>query len=121
MNAHEACVGDPKAIPWTHLTPIRAAVDAWAQMDVREGETMAWPTNLGWMMGPFLIYAALFSGATIALFNVSHWCKHCFCIGLRRCKGIISFFYVRTTSEALNLDAPSHMHSVLLCNGRARA
>ena len=63
--------GDPKAIPWTHLTPIRAAVDAWAQMDLREGEVMAWPTNLGWMMGPFLIYAALFSGATIALFNVS--------------------------------------------------
>ena len=63
--------GDPKAIPWTHLTPIRAAVDAWAQMDVREGEVMAWPTNLGWMMGPFLIYAALFSGATIGLFNVS--------------------------------------------------
>ena len=29
---------------------------------------MAWPTNLGWMMGPWLIYASLINRATIALY-----------------------------------------------------
>lgn len=60
--------GDPKAIPWTHLTPIKAATDAALALDVREGDVVAWPTNLGWMMGPWLIYAALLNGATIALY-----------------------------------------------------
>ena len=32
---------------------------------------MAWPTNLGWMMGPWLVFAALLNGATIALFQGS--------------------------------------------------
>lgn len=59
--------GDPKAIPWTHLTPIKCAADARYHHDVHEGDVLAWPTNLGWMMGPWLIYAALVNGATIAL------------------------------------------------------
>jgi acyl-coenzyme A synthetase/AMP-(fatty) acid ligase len=63
--------GEPKAIPWTHLSPIRCAVDAWGHQDVRPGDVFAWPTNLGWMMGPFLIYAALLNGAAIALYNGS--------------------------------------------------
>lgn len=29
---------------------------------------VAWPTNLGWMMGPWLLYQ-LINGATIALFT----------------------------------------------------
>jgi acetyl-CoA synthetase len=61
--------GDPKAIPWTHLTPIKAAVDAALHLDIHPGDVVAWPTNLGWMMGPWLIYAALINRATIALFS----------------------------------------------------
>ncbi|GAQ91495.1 acyl-activating enzyme [Klebsormidium nitens] len=61
--------GDPKAIPWTHVTPLKAGADAWAHQDVRKGDVVAWPTNLGWMMGPWLIYAALLNGAAIALYN----------------------------------------------------
>eukprot|EP00884_Botryococcus_braunii_P002914 jgi/Botrbrau1/12623/Bobra.0169s0150.1 len=49
--------GEPKAIPWTHVTPIRGV--------------FAWPTNLGWMMGPFLLYGALLNGAAIALYQGS--------------------------------------------------
>jgi len=60
--------GEPKAIPWTHITPIKAAADGWAHHDIRPGDVVAWPTNLGWMMGPWLIYAALLRGATIALY-----------------------------------------------------
>lgn len=61
--------GDPKAIPWTHATPIKAAADAWAHHDIRHKDVVAWPTNLGWMMGPWLIYAALLNRASIALYN----------------------------------------------------
>ncbi|EIE19718.1 acetyl-CoA synthetase-like protein, partial [Coccomyxa subellipsoidea C-169] len=61
--------GEPKAIPWTHVTPMRCGVDAWAQQDVRRGDVVAWPTNLGWMMGPWLLYAALLNGAAVALQN----------------------------------------------------
>ncbi len=61
--------GEPKAIPWTHLTPIKAASDAHFHHDVRAGDVLNWPTNLGWMMGPWLIFAALVNRATIALFD----------------------------------------------------
>jgi acetyl-CoA synthetase len=61
--------GEPKAIPWTQITPIKAASDAWGHHDVRPGDVVAWPTNLGWMMGPWLIYASLLNRATIALYE----------------------------------------------------
>eukprot|EP00850_Spirogloea_muscicola_P021239 SM000241S08528 [mRNA] locus=s241:108591:114170:- [translate_table: standard] len=63
--------GAPKAIPWTHLTPLKAAADAWAHHDLKAGDVVAWPTSLGWMMGPWLIVAVLYNGATIALYNGS--------------------------------------------------
>jgi acetyl-CoA synthetase len=61
--------GTPKAIGWNHLTPIKAAADAWAHHDVQSGHVVAWPTNLGWMMGPWLIYAALLNDSAIALYE----------------------------------------------------
>jgi acetyl-CoA synthetase len=63
--------GDPKAVVWTHITPIKAATDGWAHHDIRSGDVVAWPTNLGWMMGPWLIYASLLNGAAIALYDGS--------------------------------------------------
>jgi len=59
--------GDPKAIPWTQTTPIKCAADGWLHHDIQPGDVIAWPTNLGWMMGPWLIYASLINKATIAL------------------------------------------------------
>jgi len=61
--------GDPKAIPWTHVSPIKGAADAWGHHDIRPDDVVAWPTNLGWMMGPWLIYASLLNRATIALYE----------------------------------------------------
>ncbi|KAL6782506.1 hypothetical protein ACKKBG_A07040 [Auxenochlorella protothecoides x Auxenochlorella symbiontica] len=61
--------GDPKAIPFTQITPLRAGADAHFHQDVRPGDVVAWPTSLGWMMGPWLAYAALLNGAAIALFH----------------------------------------------------
>ncbi|GMH37525.1 hypothetical protein BSKO_05398 [Bryopsis sp. KO-2023] len=63
--------GEPKAIPWTHITPLRCTVDGWAHQDVRRGDVVCWPTNLGWMMGPWLVYAALMNRATIAIYEGS--------------------------------------------------
>ena len=61
--------GDPKAIPWNHLTPVKCAVDGYIHQDIRPGDVCAWPTNLGWMMGPWLIFASLMNEATIALYE----------------------------------------------------
>lgn len=60
--------GDPKAIPWTHTTPIKAATDGYLYQDVQPGDVVVWPTNMGWMMGPWLIYASLINKATIGLY-----------------------------------------------------
>ncbi|KAJ7537808.1 hypothetical protein O6H91_11G022600 [Diphasiastrum complanatum] len=63
--------GEPKAIPWTHATPLRCAGEAWAHLDIRQGDVISWPTNLGWMVGPLVLYSALLNGATIALYKGS--------------------------------------------------
>jgi acetyl-CoA synthetase len=59
----------PKAIPWTHLTPVKCAMDGHFHQDIRPSDVVAWPTNIGWMMGPWLIYASLINGAAVALFE----------------------------------------------------
>jgi len=60
--------GEPKVIPWTQTTPIKCAADGYLHHDIQPGDVLAWPTNLGWMMGPWLIYASLINQATIALY-----------------------------------------------------
>ncbi|MDV2993749.1 MAG: Acetyl-coenzyme A synthetase [Chroococcidiopsis sp. SAG 2025] len=60
--------GEPKAIPWTQTTPLKCAVDGHLHQDIHPGDVVAWSTNLGWMMGPWLIYASLINQATIALY-----------------------------------------------------
>jgi acetyl-CoA synthetase len=63
--------GDPKAIPWNHVSPLKGAADARYHMDVHPGDVLAWPTSLGWMMGPWLILSSLLNRATIAIFDGS--------------------------------------------------
>jgi len=60
---------DPKAIPWTHVTPIKAAADGYFHQDMYPTDLLAWPTSYGWMMGPWLTYASLVNGAAMALFT----------------------------------------------------
>ena len=60
--------GEPKAIPWNQTTPIKCAVDGHLHHDIHRRDIVAWPTNLGWMMGPWLIFASLINQATIALY-----------------------------------------------------
>ncbi len=60
--------GEPKAIPWDHTVPIKCAADAHFHQDIHPGDVTCWPTNLGWMMGPWLIFATLINRATMALY-----------------------------------------------------
>lgn len=60
---------DPKAIPWTHSTPIKIASDAFFHQNIQAGDVLTWPTSLGWMMGPWLIFAALMNHACIAVYS----------------------------------------------------
>ncbi len=60
--------GEPKAIPWTQTTPLKCAADAHFHQDVRPGDVLVWPTNLGWMMGPWLVFASLLNRAAMALY-----------------------------------------------------
>jgi acetyl-CoA synthetase len=61
--------GDPKAIPWTHLTPLKCAADGRLHQDIGPGSVVCWPTNIGWMMGPWLVYASLVNRGCMALYE----------------------------------------------------
>lgn len=63
--------GVPKAVPWDHTTPIKSASDGHYHHDLHVGDIVAWPTSLGWMMGPWLIFATLINRGTVALFDDS--------------------------------------------------
>jgi acetyl-CoA synthetase len=62
---------EPKAIPWNHLTPIKCAMDGHFHHDIHPEDVVTWTTGMGWMMGPWLIYATLMNQATIAIFTGS--------------------------------------------------
>ena len=62
--------GKPKGIAHTHLSfPIKAAQDMAFGTDVGRGTRISWLTDIGWMMGPWLIYGALINGATICIYD----------------------------------------------------
>ena len=62
---------EPKAIPWNHLTPIKCATDGYFHHDIHPTDVVTWTTGMGWMMGPWVIFAALMNKATLALFTGS--------------------------------------------------
>ena len=59
----------PKAIPWTQLTPIKGATDAHFHHDIHPEDVVTWTTSMGWMMGPWTLFAGLLNGASVALFT----------------------------------------------------
>ncbi|MGI8494390.1 MAG: AMP-binding protein, partial [Pyrinomonadaceae bacterium] len=62
--------GKPKGILHTHCSfPIKAAQDMAFGTDVGKGTRISWLTDIGWMMGPWLIYGALINGATICIYD----------------------------------------------------
>jgi acetyl-CoA synthetase len=62
--------GRPKGILHTYCGfPIKSAQDMCFGTDVGQGTRISWITDIGWMMGPWLIYGALILGATIVLYD----------------------------------------------------
>ena len=62
--------GSPKGALHTHCGfPIKSAQDMAFGMDVHPGDRIYWMTDLGWMMGPWLVFGALLLGATFILYD----------------------------------------------------
>jgi acetyl-CoA synthetase len=61
--------GEPKVIPWTSHCAIKGAADGHFHHDLRPGDVAAWPTSLGWMMGPWLVFASLLNRAAMAIYE----------------------------------------------------
>ncbi len=62
--------GTPKGALHTHCGfPIKAAQDMAFGMDVHSGDRIYWMTDMGWMMGPWLVFGALLLGATFVIYD----------------------------------------------------
>jgi acetyl-CoA synthetase len=62
--------GRPKGAVHTHCGfPIKAAQDMWHGLDLHADETLFWITDIGWMMGPWLVFGTLLLGATMMLYD----------------------------------------------------
>ncbi len=62
--------GEPKGTVHTHCGfPIKAAQDMRQAMDLKRGELMYWMTDMGWMMGPWLVFGTLLNGAAMLFYD----------------------------------------------------
>jgi len=62
--------GRPKGAVHTHCGfPIKAAHDIRQGLDLHADETLYWITDMGWMMGPWLVFGTLLLGATMVLYD----------------------------------------------------
>ena len=62
--------GTPKGAVHTHCGfPVKGAQDMYHAMDLKPGETMYWMSDMGWMMGPWLVFGTLTIGATMVLYD----------------------------------------------------
>ena len=62
--------GQPKGALHTHCGfPVKAAQDLAHCFDLKASDTIYWVTDMGWMMGPWLVYGAALLGATMLLYD----------------------------------------------------
>jgi acetyl-CoA synthetase len=62
--------GSPKGAVHTHCGfPIKAAQDMKQGLDLHADEILFWITDMGWMMGPWLVFGTLLLGATMMLYD----------------------------------------------------
>ncbi|GAB4505046.1 MAG: AMP-binding protein [Anaerolineales bacterium] len=62
--------GRPKGAVHTHCGfPVKAAQDMAFGTDVHAGDVIYWMTDMGWMMGPWLVFGALILGATLFVYE----------------------------------------------------
>ncbi|WAA11140.1 AMP-binding protein [Fervidibacillus albus] len=64
--------GKPKGTQHTHISfPLKNAIDLYFAFDVKRNDRMFWLTDIGWMMGPWLIYGTAILGATAVIYEGS--------------------------------------------------
>ncbi len=62
--------GKPKGAVHTHCGfPVKAAQDMCFGTDVQPGDLIYWMTDMGWMMGPWLLFGATLLGATFFIYD----------------------------------------------------
>jgi len=62
--------GKPKGVVHTHAGfPVKAAQDLLMAFDLHADDTLMWVTDMGWLMGPWMVYGGLLLGATIVLYE----------------------------------------------------
>ncbi|HUE99920.1 MAG TPA: AMP-binding protein [Anaerolineales bacterium] len=62
--------GKPKGAQHTHCGfPVKAAQDMAFGTDVHAGDVIYWMTDMGWMMGPWLVFGALLLGSTLFIYD----------------------------------------------------
>lgn len=62
--------GKPKGVVHTHLGFfVKACQDMVMCFDLRPSDSLMWVTDMGWMMGPWLVYGALPLGVSIVLYE----------------------------------------------------
>ncbi|MGQ7875335.1 AMP-binding protein [Bacillus sp. 1A] len=62
--------GKPKGTVHTHAGfPLKSAFDAGFGMNIKQGDRVLWVTDMGWMMGPFLLFGSLINGATMVMYE----------------------------------------------------
>jgi acetyl-CoA synthetase len=62
--------GRPKGAVHTHCGfPVKSAQDMAFGMDLHPGQRIYWMTDMGWMMGPWLVFGALLLGSTFLIYD----------------------------------------------------
>jgi acetyl-CoA synthetase len=62
--------GPPKGAVHTHCGfPVKAAQDMAFGTDLHPGQILYWITDMGWMMGPWLVFGSLILGSTYLLYD----------------------------------------------------
>lgn len=60
--------GQPRAVIHTHAGfPVKAAQDLAMAFDLKADDTLMWVTDMGWLMGPWMVFGGLMLGSTIVL------------------------------------------------------
>jgi acetyl-CoA synthetase len=62
--------GKPKGAVHTHCSfPVKASQDMAFGTDIHPGQVIYWITDMGWMMGPWLVFGSLILQATMLLYD----------------------------------------------------
>jgi acetyl-CoA synthetase len=60
--------GKPKGVVHSHCGfPIKTALDLSICMDLKPGDRFLWMSDMGWLVGPMLVFGGLLVGATVVL------------------------------------------------------